>query len=299
MTNWWIGRPGIRLTVIAVMTSLLLIASPVVAAPSSDLWERWLPHDEDSTVTVDHTTWDNLLRKFVIEGGDGINRVAYKWIMGSEKQSLNRYLEELSRVSVTTLNRAEQRAYWINLYNALTIRVVLDAGQVASIRDIDISPGLLSNGPWGKELITIEGENLSLDDIEHRILRPIWQDPRIHYALNCAALGCPNIWALAVTSRNAETYLDSGAEAFINHPRGVRVENGRVVASSIYKWFSEDFGDSDEALLDHLKLFASGDLAQKLDGVTAVTFDDYDWTLNSTDKPEPKFFSSNGGRVGS
>ena len=166
-----------------------------------------------------------------------------------------------------------------------TVNVVLDAGKITSIRDIDISPGFFSNGPWGKKLITVEGESLSLDDIEHRILRPIWQDPRIHYALNCAALSCPNLWGVAVTVENIETYLNHGAKAFINHPRGSRVEGGRVVASSIYKWFAEDFGGTDAAIIDHIKGYASDDLVAALDGVTDVEFESYDWTLNSNVLP--------------
>ncbi len=286
---------GIFATV-AVLTIVIAAAGVAHAAPKSELWERWLPHDENSTISVDHSTWNTFLSKYVVFGKDGINRVAYNWIAGGEKTELYRYIRELSRVEVTKLSRAEQRAYWINLYNALTVKTVSDAGEVASIRDIDISPGLFSNGPWGKELVTVEGENLTLDDIEHRILRPIWQDPRIHYALNCAALGCPNLWGIAVTADDAERYLNHGAQSFINHPRGARVENGKAVVSSIYKWFGEDFGDSDATLIDHLKQYASYDLATALDGVTTVAFDDYDWTLNSSVSPNPKAFGTAGGR---
>ena len=270
---------------ICAVAAVCLCAGRASAAPDAVLWERWLAHDENSTTTVDHTAWSKLLQKFVVFGDDGINRVAYSWIIGGDKMVLEKYLDDLSQTSVSSLNRDEQRAYWINLYNALTINVVLDAGKVTSIRDIDISPGFFSNGPWGKELITVEGERLSLDDIEHRILRPIWQDPRIHYALNCAALGCPNLWGIAVTVENAETYLNHGAKTFINHPRGSRVEGGRVVVSSIYKWFSEDFGGSNDAIIDHIKGYASGDLATALDGVTDVEFESYDWTLNSNILP--------------
>ena len=97
--------------------------------------------------------------------------------------ALNAYVENLSRMPINDFNRAEQKAFWINLYNALTVKVVLAAYPVKSIRDIAISPGLFARGPWGKKLIEIDGETVSLNDIEHRILRPIWRDPRLHYAL--------------------------------------------------------------------------------------------------------------------
>ena len=104
-------------------------------------------------------------------------------------------------------SRDEQLAYWINLYNALTVKVILDHYPVKSILDIDISPGWFSIGPWGKKLVAVEGVEISLDDIEHRILRPIWRDPRIHYALNCAAVGCPNLLREAFTGATAEVLL--------------------------------------------------------------------------------------------
>ena len=113
---------------------------------------------------------------------------------------------------------------------------------LASIGDINISPGLFVRGPWGAKILTVEGEKLSLDDIEHRILRPIWKDNRVHYALNCASLGCPNLQPTAYTSENSEALLDNGARDFINHPRGVSIQKGKLQVSSIYVWFQEDFG---------------------------------------------------------
>ena len=122
----------------------------------------------------------------------------------------------MAAVRVSGLGRDEQCAYWINLYNALTLEVVLDHYPVDSIRDIDISPGLFSQGPWGKKLITVEGEQVSLNDIEHRILRPIWRDPRIHYAINCASLGCPNLQPRPFTGRTLDHALDLAAMRFVD-----------------------------------------------------------------------------------
>ena len=91
---------------------------------------------------------------------------------------------------------------------------------VDSIRDI--SSGFFSPGPWKKELLNVEGQSLTLNDIEHRILRPIWQDPRIHYAVNCASLGCPNLPVIAFSEDNTDAMLDRAAQQFINHPRGLQ-----------------------------------------------------------------------------
>jgi hypothetical protein len=121
---------------------------------------------------------------------------------------------------------------------------------------------------------------VSLDDIEHRILRPIWKDPRTHYSVNCASLGCPNLPAQAFTSSNLEQLLDDGARAYVNHPRGARVENGRLTVSSIYVWFAPDFGSGDAGVIAHLKQYAEPALKKKLGSVDRIADDEYDWALN-------------------
>jgi hypothetical protein len=160
------------------------------------------------------------------------------------------------------------------------VKTVLEAYPVKSIRDIKISPGLFASGPWGKKLAKIEGEPVSLDDIEHRILRPIWKDPRTHYAVNCASIGCPNLPRDAFTRANMEALLEAGAKAYVNHPRGAKVSGGKLVVSSIYVWFKEDFGGNDAGVIAHLKRYANAELAKALEGVSVIASDDYDWALN-------------------
>lgn len=173
-------------------------------------------------------------------------------------------------------------AYWINLYNALTMQVVLEHYPVDSIRDIDISPGWFSDGPWGAKLVGVEGEQLTLDDIEHRILRPIWQDPRIHYTVNCASVGCPNLALEAYTTANYNELAEAGVRAYINSPRGAVVDKGRLKVSSIYAWFKTDFGGTDASVIQHLRQYAEPELAAELDGVKKISDDFYDWSLNET-----------------
>ena len=151
---------------------------------------------------------------------------------------------------------------------------------VDSIRDIDISPGLFANGPWGRTLIEIEGRPISLDDIEHRILRPIWRDPRIHYAVNCAALGCPNLAMTAYTATGKERLLMDSASAFVNHDRGSMIADGKLKVSSIYDWFDEDFGGSDAGVIAHLRQHAIGVRALGLETQTRIAGHAYDWRLN-------------------
>ncbi|MEO3430369.1 DUF547 domain-containing protein [Pelagibius sp. CAU 1746] len=254
-------------------------------APSAERWPRWERHAPDSRERLEFVAWDALLRRVVTGSGDGINRVDYRSLAGAEAETLAGIVAELEAVPVSTLNRSQQLAYWINLYNAVTLQVVARHYPVASIRDIDISPGWFADGPWDAALVTVEGVALTLNDIEHRILRPVWSDPRIHYAVNCASLGCPNLAPTAYRGGDAERQLAEAARSYVNHPRGVTVAGGEVVVSKIYDWFLEDFGGSVEGLLAHLRRYASPDLAAALAEKREIGGTVYDWALNDTADP--------------
>ncbi|WP_416897592.1 MAG: DUF547 domain-containing protein [Minwuia sp.] len=264
--------------VAASMVLLLCLAVPAAAAPEAELWPRWIP--EGQAGDVDHSVWARFLNRHLSIGGDGIARIGYGAVDAASRRSLDAYVEALTHVDPVGLARAAAMTYWINLYNALTVKVVLDHYPVTSIRDIDISPGLFANGPWGAKLVRIGGEELSLDDIEHRILRPIWRDPRVHYAVNCASIGCPNLQAEPFTAGRLDAQLDAAARDFINHPRGADFTDDGLTVSSIYEWFADDFGGADEAVIAHLKLYAAPALAARLEGVTRIDDDSYDWRLN-------------------
>jgi hypothetical protein len=256
----------------------------VHGAPKAELWPRWQKHDPSGSQKIDHGAWDRFLREFVVANHpSGINRVRYQAVTPADVKNLKGYLQALQALPISNYNRAEQKAYWINLYNALTVDIILSRYPVASIRNVNISPGLFSSGPWGAKLFTIEGEKLSLDDIEHRILRPIWRDNRVHYAVNCASLGCPNLQPTAFTAENTEALLEKGAREYINHPRGVVIKNGKLQASSIYVWFQEDFGGSAEKLMEHWQNHAEGKLADALSSYSGGLAHDYDWRLNGVE----------------
>ncbi|HXG28089.1 MAG TPA: DUF547 domain-containing protein [Nevskiales bacterium] len=259
----------------------LLHALPTAAAPRAEAWARWAAHDDSATLSLDHGAWDGLLERYVVTtAADGIHRVRYAAFTPADKAALADYLQRLQAVRISAYPRAEQKAYWINLYNAATLKLVLDHYPVVSITRINISPGLFARGPWGKKLLTVEGEAVSLDDIEHRILRPLWQDPLVHYGVNCASLGCPNLAAEAYTAQNTTRLLESGARAYVNHPRGVRVADGRLWVSSIYVWFMSDFGGSDAGVVMHLRRWADPALAARLRDLRRIDGHDYDWALN-------------------
>ena len=206
-----------------LLIPVFLFCGPGVAfaAPKADLWPHWEKHDPASEKTIDHSDWRNFLATYLVtDHPSGVNLVRYGEVTKEDRTGLQNYLGKLEGTGVSSLNRDEQAAFWINLYNALTIEVILEHYPVESIRDIDISPGWFSAGPWGAKLVTIEGQKVSLDDIEHRILRPIWQDPRLHYAVNCASMGCPNLQPEPFAAENLEALFNRGARQHVNHPRG-------------------------------------------------------------------------------
>jgi hypothetical protein len=270
-----------RIAVTLLLLAAALGAGNAAGAPQAEPWPRWQAHDPASTLAVDHSPWQRFLERYLDAAHpSGIARVRYGAVAAPDRAALAAYLRDLQAVPVSRLNRPAQRAYWINFYNALTVDVVLRHYPVRSIREIDISPGWFSRGPWGAKLVTVEGEALSLDDIEHRILRPIWRDPRLHYAVNCASLGCPSLVPHAFTPENSERLLEEAARAYVNHPRGARFEGRTLHVSSIYVWFRADFGGSDAGVLRHLRQYATGALAARLADYAGGLTDSYDWSLN-------------------
>jgi len=274
-----------------VMAAFLAVSLTTVASASAeDITKTFKAHAATSADAVDHGGWNGLLTKYVTTGEDGINRVDYAAWKATGHAALKTYLTKLQSLDPRKLNRAEQFAYWANLYNAKTIDVVLDQYPVDSIREITINEGLLgflkksvgAGGPWKAKIIKVAGHDLSLDDVEHTIMRPIFKDPRVHYAVNCASYGCPNLLREAFTGVKLNEQLDNNAKAYINHPRGIDVQGSSVKASSIYQWFQADFGGTEAGVLDHVRKYASNDLKAKLKGKDSIASYNYDWSLNST-----------------
>ncbi|MEM1384454.1 MAG: DUF547 domain-containing protein, partial [Pseudomonadota bacterium] len=216
---------------LVIFGALLLSACAGVerlAVPASELDAQvWQQHAPGSTATIDHSAWDAFLAAYVATDGAGINRVAYDQVTAADRAVLSDYLATLQATDVTTLDRPEQLAYWINLYNAQTVAVVLDAYPVASIREI--KPSTFAIGPWDIEDVAVLGRPLSLNGIEHGVVRPVFDDHRIHYALNCAAAGCPNLMDRAWRGATLEADLAAAENAYVNDPRGVRFDGDRLV----------------------------------------------------------------------
>lgn len=237
---------------------------------------------------ADDAAYDALLSRYVSANADGINRVDYaRWRSnGADRAALNGYVGEIAGQRPSGFARERAFAYWINLYNAVTLQIVLERYPVRSIRDIrsegagfDLR-GLI--GPWRSPRVTVEGRRLSLDDIENTILRPTFRDPRVHYAINCASLGCPNLMARAWRAETLNADLDAAARAYVNHARGVSIgADGALRVSSLYRWFRDDFGGADASVIAHLRRYAAPQLARRLERSTRIGGHNYDWALNA------------------
>lgn len=270
-----------RKYVLVLAISSVVFALKLFAAQEPELIPMWNEFDESNTASIEHSAWQNLINTYLItDHPSGIYRFDYAALKANAEdfKALRDYLFSLTSLDPRTYSKKEQFAYWVNLYNALTVYVVTGRYPIESIKDI--KSGLIDYGPWNKELITIAGQKVTLNHIEHGILRPIWEDPRIHYAVNCASLGCPNLCPEVYTADNAERLLEKSAKEYINHARGATIEDGELKISSIYDWFNIDFGGTNEGVFEHLKKYAEPELAEQLDGFTDFD-DDYDWALNA------------------
>jgi len=249
------------------MTSLILVGALLGVAPAP----------------IDHTGFDALLRRHVADGLVDYDAFA----RSGEFQD---YLERLAAARPDELPEAEQLAFWINTYNAWTIQQINAHRERESIRNINKTLGLLSlKGPWSEKMVRAAGRTLSLDDVEHGIVRKEFDEPRIHFALVCAALGCPPLRSEAYTGPRLEEQLEDQARAFLLRSPGknrVDAEEATVWVSSILTWYQDDFGGTDAALGQFLaRYWPEGEDRQLLlSGRFKLRKTEYDWTLNSLEK---------------
>ena len=263
---------------------IALLAPYSMAAPKSELWPYWSAYQSQSSIKVDHQIWQALLSRYVLLSDDGIHRVAYGEFDETAKAKLREYLDAMSRIAPTQLNRDEQLAYWINLYNAQTIQVVLDHPRKKSI--LSMGP-FFSLGPWDEPYLTIENKPVTLNDIEHRILRPIWQDHRLHYVLNCASIGCPNLSQTAYRATSIAQQMADAQIAFLQHPRAISfTDRGELQLTSLFDWYLADFAPDVYGLLAYLGVQRpdlAADLAAMASNADAKINYVYDWDLNVVD----------------
>lgn len=224
-----------------------------------------------SMETVDHGIFEGLLKKYVKNGE--VDYAGFK----SEEQRLTQYLKLLEQTRTQDLSRNEQLAFYIDAYNACTIKLVLGGYPgIKSIKEL----GSFLESPWKKESCRIDGRHLSLDDIEHGIIRLGFREPRIHFAVNCASKSCPSLLSEPYRGDVLEQQLDKATRDFINNPNRNYLSGSTLHVSRIFDWYGKDFK---EGIVAFFLEYAEGDLKnqleQKRDRIK-IEYLDYDWSLN-------------------
>lgn len=273
-----------------ILGSVILVLTAVVAV-SVYLWqanrnqaqlidERWAINDPQSTEVVDHEPWQILLDDYLVTDEDeGVHLFDYSGLIDDGRAPLDSYVDSLLEVSPTALNPSEQKAYWLNLYNAVTVRLIVDNFPLASITSLG-SGGVTTFGPWDDKLMSIDGASLSLNDVEHGIIRPLYNDYRIHFAVNCASIGCPDLVDTVFSADDLDQQLDDAAGAFLSHPRALRFEGDQLHLSTLFEWYADDFGTDLKSLLLTLAKHTNKDQQAKLSKHSGKPEYYYDWSLN-------------------
>jgi len=234
----------------------------------------------DTRSPFDHSAFDRLLENHVDREG----LVDYRAF--DRDSAFHAYLERLAGADPAGMREAERLALWINAYNAWTIRLINREGRPGSIRDINKILGLISGGgAWRVRFAEVAGQTWTLDEIEHEIIREGFDDPRIHFALGCAALGCPPLRREAYTGEELHRQLDDQARRFLlesPHKNRVSVEDGRLWLSPIFDWYEDDFGGSDDSVVRYVAKYLPPGRERDLllSGDVDIEYTDYDWSLN-------------------
>ena len=220
---------------------------------------------------LEHKIWDNLVSTYVTEEG----KVNYKGFVEDEAK-LDQYLDSLSAHHPDDSWTKEDRlSFWINAYNAFTVKLIVKNYPVKSIKDLGGSIYKV-NTPWDIKFIQIGNETYDLNNIEHGIIRKKFEEPRIHFAVNCASVSCPRLRNEAYVGKTLNEQLDDQARYFINNPDKNKIEAQIAYLSKIFNWFSGDFKSKYGSVINVINLYSVTKVTKK----TKVYYLDYDWNLN-------------------
>ena len=267
------------------------VDAPIIQLVQNEAQQSYGSGTKDSKKAVSlsaspHADWTSILQKYVSAPDDvGLTHFNYAGLKASEADTakLQGYIQSLGATNPDTLSRDEAIAFYANLYNALTIDLIIQNYPLASIRKAKLYNGKKVSGiagPWKKVKTKINGQTVSLDEVEHKILRVKYPSPYVHYMVNCASVGCPNLLAKAWEANSYDAQRKEAASAYINSPRGVVITPKGLKVSSIYKWFKEDFGGK-SGVLKHIREYADADLAAAIDGGAKIVDYGYDWSVNN------------------
>lgn len=250
----------------------LLLAAAVSLAPLP-------PQSSGAPVPSPHAPFTALLKEHVRHG-----LVDYDAFEKSGE--FPKYLQALATTRIDRMTRDERLAFWINVYNAYTIALINKHKERESIRNINMFLGVVKGkGPWKEEIVRAAGRTLTLDEVEHKIIRVEFKEPRIHMALVCAALSCPPLRTEAFEGARLNEQLHDQTRTFLRERQTenrLDLGNSVIHLSPIFDWFREDFGKTDAAILRFVAPYFDG--AGERNAFTAsrltIEFTDYDWSLN-------------------
>lgn len=251
-----------RYTSVVGFIILLLFQNCIGDAPS-----------KKGSKTIIHKQWTELLQKHVDENGN-VNYIGFK----RDSTLLNNYSDMLIKnpPDEEKWSDNEQIAYWINVYNAFTIKLIITHYPLESIKDIGSTIQIpFVNSPWDIKLIEINGEKLDLNYVEHTILRKKFNEPRIHFAINCASFSCPKLRREAFSAEKLNSQLNEQAIDFINDPKRNIISEDHASLSKIFSWFKSDFSKNG-SLIEYLNTYSKVTLKFN----SKISYMDYDWSLN-------------------
>lgn len=254
----------------------LLVAEPSRADSGGTIGRQWPASQRISMNDIDHSAWDALLQKYVDRDG----YVDYAaWQKSRDRTALQSYLAHLGRASSRIPASREARlAFWINAYNATTVEGILRVYPTTSIRRH--TARVAGYNIWKDLLLRVDDRTYSLDAMEHQVLRKTGE-PRIHFAIVCASVGCPRLLAEAYTAEKLEAQLAANARDFFSRPKHFRHQRGSIAVSAILDWFDDDFGPSNVARFRSLAAYLPEDARRiATDPRTRVQYLEYDWSLN-------------------
>ena len=268
-----------NLAAIALFASLPVGAAPRSQALPGPIAEAMKAAIASGTKSFDHGIWNDLLAGAV----DDTGRVDYPYLQ-DRRESLDRYLTALANVDLAKLRAGELEALLLNAYNAITVEMILDHPTVTSIRQID--------GVWDGRDHRVGRFMVSLDDIEHGLLRPFFRDPRIHFAVNCASASCAPLPRWAFRGKDLDRQLEQRARLFLSDARNVMVEGSTLMVSSLFDWYGDDFtaprsNPRADTIQGFISLYAAPEMAERLRSAEQleIVFLEYDWVLNASMRP--------------
>lgn len=282
---------------ILALAIMLIVGTTAYATPlSADDQipiEQFATYDDTYTGTISHRNWERVLDiMFVGDSDANVLTLEYGRISRQARQVLKQYLSSLQKVPISQYSRKVQLAFWLNFYNAASFSLVIEAGDQLAIqinspsRNPHRKPSIRmkslltkDSGPWHEASFAVEGTNISLTDIEHRIVQAHWNDPNVLYGLSCPVRGCPALMPRPFTAEKLTAQLAAAGQQFVASKRNVTIKRGQLKPSSIYTWHTNILADSN-AILEHLRQIGDDQLKRDLAGVSRVKGESFSWTLN-------------------